>query len=159
PHIQILIITRTNPLLPLARLRAAGELTELQAPELRFSEAETAAFLSQIAARSLAPDDITQFVLRIEGWSAGLRLLPLGLQGRQESDPLSHVLGNFAAGRWGIGDYFVAEVLNHQPREVQLFLLQTSFLANLTASLCDSLTERSDSQALLERLEQANLFL
>ncbi len=159
PHFLLLLITRTNPPLPVARLRAAGELTEIEAPDLRFTEAETVTFLQQAAALALPPAEMAQVVSRIEGWAAGLRLLALALQGRQEAGALSLVLANFVAGRRGIGDYFVAEVLNHQPAPLQLFLLQTSFLGSLTASLCDSVTERDNSQALLELLEQANLFL
>jgi LuxR family maltose regulon positive regulatory protein len=158
-HLHLLLITRTNPPLPLARLRVAGELTEIDAPDLRFSEAETVTFLQQTTALAVPPAEIVQVVSRIEGWAAGLRLLALALQGRQDTGAINIVLANFVAGRRGIGDYFVTEVLNNQSETLQLFLLQTSFLGNLTASLCDSVTERNNSQALLELLEQANLFL
>jgi LuxR family maltose regulon positive regulatory protein len=158
PQLHLIIISRTRPPLPLARLAAAGELAEIEAPELRFSDAETATFLDQATALSLQPREIALVESRLEGWAAGLRLLTLALEGR-DTDDIGPILAHVMAGRRGIGEYFVAEVLQHQPEPLQLFLLQTSFLARLTASLCDSVTARSDSRAMLEALEQANLFI
>jgi LuxR family maltose regulon positive regulatory protein len=158
PQLQLIIISRTHPPLPLARLAAAGELTEIEAPELRFSDVETAAFLDQATALPLNPDEIALVETHLEGWVAGLRLLTLALEGR-DTDDIGPILTHFIAGRRGIGEYFVAEVLQHQPAPLQLFLLQTSFLGRQTASLCDSVTGRSDSQAMLEALDQANLFI
>jgi LuxR family maltose regulon positive regulatory protein len=158
PQLHLIIISRTHPPLPLARLAAAGELTEIEAPELRFSDAETATFLDQATAIPLQPGEIALVESHLEGWAAGLRLLTLALEGR-DTDDIGPILANFIAGRRGIGEYFVAEVLQHQPAPLQLFLLQTSFLSRLTASLCDSVTDRSDSQAMLEALDQANLFI
>ena len=159
PSLHIVLITRTTPPLPLARLRAANELTEIEASDLRFSDTETAAFL-QLATDIVIPrDELRQIETRIEGWAAGLRLLTLALKGHQDTESLRLVLANVAAGRREIGEYFVAEVLNTQPEPLQRFLLQTSFLSSLTAPLCDSVTLRNDSQALLEVVQQANLFL
>ncbi|MBA3943528.1 MAG: hypothetical protein H0X37_03080 [Herpetosiphonaceae bacterium] len=155
----LLITTRTRPPLALARLAATGELTEIEAPELRFSDAETAAFLRQIIPVPLQPDEIALVESRLEGWAAGLRLLALAVEGRDNASDIDHILENFIAGRRSIGEYFVAEVLHNQPAPFQLFLLQTSFLVRLTTSLCDSVTGRSDSQEVLELLEQANLFI
>jgi LuxR family maltose regulon positive regulatory protein len=158
-HLHLLIITRAHPPLPLARLAASGELTEIEAPELRFSDAETAAFLRQSTALPLQPGDVALIETHIEGWAAGLRLLALALEGRDDPSEIGRIVEHFIAGRRGIGEYFVAEVLNSQPEQIQLFLLQTSFLARLTASLCDSVTEGTSSQATLETLDQANLFI
>lgn len=159
PHAHLLIITRTTPPLPLARLRAAGELTEIEAPELRFSRDETDTFLKQSIALTLPPGELAQFESRIEGWAAGLRLLAIALAGRQDAGEIKIVLENFIAGRRGINEYFVSEVFNSQPSAIQRFLLETSFLGSFTASLCDSVTGRSNSQATLEMLEQGNLFV
>ncbi|HMA34587.1 MAG TPA: AAA family ATPase, partial [Chloroflexia bacterium] len=101
PHMQLLMITRTNVPLPLARMRAAGELTEIEAPDLRFSDAETTAFLQQLTTLALPPAELAQVVSRIEGWAAGLRLIMLALQGHQDPNSLRLVLANFVAGRRG----------------------------------------------------------
>lgn len=159
PALHIVLITRSTPPLPLVRLRAAYQLTEITAADLRFSAQETLAFLELYSDLSLSRDELQQVETRIEGWAAGLRLLTLALQGHQDRESLRLVLTNVAAGWRGIGDYFVAEVLNNQPEPLQRFLLETSFLSSLTASLCDSVTLRTDSQALLEEVQRANLFL
>lgn len=158
-NLHLLLITRTTPPLPLARLRAAGELTEIAAPELRFSSSETAAFLTQATAHPFQPDEIMEVESHVEGWAAGLRLLALALEGRADANEHALVMANFLAGRRGIDEYFVGEVLSNQPPSIQRFLLETSFLQSLTASLCDSVTERHDSEAMLHLLEHANLFL
>src|SRR5205085_724989 len=122
PRIHLLIITRTTPALPLARLRAAGELTEIEAPELRFSGDETEAFLRQTVDLTLPPRELAQFESRIEGWAARLRLLAIALAGRRDAGEIKIVLDNFIAGRRGLNDYFVTEVFNSQSAEIQQFL-------------------------------------
>ncbi|KPV49501.1 hypothetical protein SE17_32265, partial [Kouleothrix aurantiaca] len=107
----------------------------------------------------LQADALDVLEARLEGVAAGLRMLALALEGRDEAGDVALILENFVAGRRGIGEYFVAEVLNKQPAPVQQFLLQSSVLARLTASLCDSVTGRRTSQGLLETLEAANLFI
>ena len=159
PRLHLLIISRTQPPLPLPRMAAAGELTTVEAPELRFSNAETEIFLEQATVLALQPGAIELLEGKLEGWVAGLRMFALALEGRNDAGDIDLILENFVAGRRGIGEYFVAEVLNKQPALVQQFLLQTSFLARLTASLCNSVTRRHNSEALLEMLEQANLFI
>ncbi len=158
-NLRVLLITRVGPPLPLARLRAAGELTEIEAVDLRFSDAETAAFLQQSTALGLPRAALAQVEARIEGWPAGLRLLSVALEGWRDEAKVAEVLQAFTAGQREIQDYFVGEVLNSQPEALQLFLLQTSVLSSLTASLCDSVTGRDNSQAMLETLDRANLFL
>jgi LuxR family maltose regulon positive regulatory protein len=158
PPLRLVMSSRTQPPLPLARLAAAGDLSEITAPDLRFSGVETAAFLDQATTRPLQPGQIALVESHLEGWVAGLRLLTLALEGRA-TDDIAPILATLLAGRRGIGEYFVAEVLQHQPVPLQLFLLQTSFLGRLSASLCDSMTGRTDSQTLLETLYDANLFL
>jgi LuxR family maltose regulon positive regulatory protein len=160
PHaLHMVIISRTTPPLPLARLRVANELIEIEAPDLQFSETETSEFFRLNMNVPISSDELDEVVQRVEGWAAGLRLLTLAMQGLQDVESRRLVLENFVAGRRGIGDYFVTEVLNNQPEALQQFLLQTSFLNRLTASLCESVTLRKDSQDLLEALQQANLFL
>lgn len=159
PHLHLLIISRTQPPFPFARLAAAGELTMIEAPELRFSHAEIDIFLKQATVITLQQGTLDLLESRLEGWPAGLRMFALALEGRDDPSDLDLILEHFVTGRRGIGEYFVAEVLNKQPAHVQQFLLQTSFLTRLTASLCNSVTGRRNSEALLELLEQANLFI
>lgn len=158
-HLHLLMIARAHPPLPLARLAVAGELMLIEAHELRFSDIETATFLRQNTALALTADAIALVDARLEGWAAGLRLLTLTLEGRADSGDVGRILEHFIAGRRAFGDYFVAEVLQSQPAPLQQFLLQTSFLGRLTASLCDHVTGRASSQELLESLEQADLFI
>ena len=114
PALHIVLITRTTPPLPLVRLRAAYQLTEITTPDLSLSDQETSAFLQFYSDLALSRDELQHVETRIEGWAAGLRLLTLALQGHQDSDQLRLVLANLVAGRRGIGDYFVAEVLNNR---------------------------------------------
>jgi LuxR family maltose regulon positive regulatory protein len=179
PHLHVLIATRADPPLPLARLRARGQLAEIRATDLRFTAEEVTAFLSQMLGLELAADDIAALEARTEGWIAGLQLAALSMQGRND---IAGFLQAFGGSHRYIIDYLVEEVLAQQPEPVQTFLLQTTILERLEGSLCDAVigptrapggevdrevsgqshtqtSEQTSGQAMLEQLERANLFL
>jgi LuxR family transcriptional regulator, maltose regulon positive regulatory protein len=157
--LRLVILTRSDPPLPLARLRAHDDLYELHAADLRFSLEETQTFLRQALPFPLDASAIARLEARTEGWVAGLRLLALALQERKDPQDLEYVLMTFTGGHRHILEYLVADVLSSQPELLQEFLLQTAFLNRLTGSLCDAVTGRNDSELMLEQLEHANLFL
>jgi LuxR family maltose regulon positive regulatory protein len=154
--IHLVIATRDDPHLPLARLRARGQLTELRASDLRFSSSEAAEFLNQVMGLNLSAEDITALENRTEGWIAGLQLAAISMHGRKDTAGL---IKSFTGSHHFVLDYLIAEVLEQQPESVQTFLLQTAILDRLTGSLCDALTGQANGQATLERLEHANLFI
>jgi LuxR family maltose regulon positive regulatory protein len=156
---HLVILTRSDPALPLARLRAHDDLYELHAADLRFSTAETQTFLQQSISFPLSPAAIERLEARTEGWVTGLRLLALALQGRKDPRDLERVLATFSGSHRHILEYLVVDVLSSQPESLQDFLLHTAFLSRLTGSLCDAVTGRSDSELMLDQLERANLFL
>ncbi|MCL4296661.1 MAG: tetratricopeptide repeat protein [Anaerolineae bacterium] len=156
PPMHIIITTRTDPPLPLARWRARQQLVEIRSDELRFTPAETAAFLHQVMGLNLSPADVAVLETRTEGWAAGLQMAALSMQGRRD---LTSFINQFSGSHRYILDYLMDEVLQHQPQAIQEFLLQTSILNHLSGPLCNAVMDRTDSQAILERLEQANLFL
>jgi LuxR family maltose regulon positive regulatory protein len=156
PAMHLVISGRADPPWPLARLRATGEMTELRTDDLRFTAAEVAAFLNDVMGLGLSATDVTALDDRTEGWIAGLQMAALSLQGRDDAPTFIQA---FRGSHRFILDYLVEEVLDRQPGDVQDFLHQTAVLDRLTAPLCDSLTGRADSQAVLTRLERANLFL
>ncbi len=156
PLLHLVLVTREDPLLPLARLRANDQLTEIRSNDLRFSAAETDRFLRDVMDLSLSPQDIAALENRTEGWVAGLQLAGLSMRGRD--DP-SGFIANLSGSHRYILSYLTEEVLNRQSAEVQGFLLETSILDRLSGDLCDAVTGRSDSRELLERLLSANLFL
>ncbi|MCA9972865.1 MAG: AAA family ATPase [Anaerolineales bacterium] len=156
PRLHLVIATREDPLLPLARLRARGQLTELRAADLRFTSAETAVFLNQTMGLGLAPADVRALEARTEGWIAGLQLAALSMQGQPDRRGFIHA---FTGSHRFVLDYLIAEVLAQQSAAVQTFLLQTAVLNRLTGPLCDALSGQENGQATLEAMEQANLFL
>jgi LuxR family maltose regulon positive regulatory protein len=181
PQMHLAVASRADPPWPLARWRARGQLFELRADDLRFTSEETATFLNETMGLDLSPEDIAALGTRTEGWVTGLQLAALSMQGR---DTKSFVRA-FSGSHRFILDYLVEEVLDHQPADIQGFLLQTSILERLTASLCDAVrfgyaespssssgtgvrfgtakaassSRGVDSQVILKQLEQANLFL
>ncbi len=157
--LHVLLMSRSDPPLPLARWRAHNDLSEFDAADLRFSAQETRAFLQQTLQQPLSADVLARLEARTEGWAAGLHLVALALRGRRTPQEIEQVLLNFSGSHRHILEYLMSEVFNAQPEPVQTFLLQTAPLCRLTASLCDALTGRSDSQHLLDYLERANLFL
>lgn len=156
PRLHLVIASREDPPLPLARLRARNQLTELRAADLRFTPAEAADFLNHLMGLNLSDGDIAALESRTEGWIAGLQLAALSLQGR---DDTAGFIQAFTGSHRFVLDFLVEEVLLRQPDEVRDFLLQTALLDRFCASLCNALTEREDSRAMLDILEHANLFL
>ncbi len=155
PRLHLVIVSRAEPPLPLARLRARGDLVELRAADLRFTPHESSAFLTGVRGLPLAADDVAALAARTEGWIAGLHLAALSLQDR--ADPAGFVRA-FAGSHRYLVDYLAEEVLDRQPADVRAFLLQTAILDRLSGPLCDAVTGRRGGQATLERLERANLF-
>lgn len=156
---HLIVITRVDPPLPLARLRARGDLCELHAEDLRFSQEETAIFLRQALPAVLSPEEIRYLDTRLEGWVTGLRLVTLMLQRRLTQQEIEHFLATFSGSHRHILEFFVTEVLDAQPEPLQVFLLQTSVLSRLSGSLCDAVTERNNSEQFLKAVEDAHLFL
>ncbi len=156
PQIHLVIATREDPPLPLARLRARGHLTELRAADLRFSSDEAAGFLNEVMGLKLSATDIATLEDRTEGWIAGLQLAALSMQNRQD---VSSFIQAFAGGHRYILDYLLDEVLQHQPEEIRNFLLQTAILDQLYGPLCDAVTGQSGSGARLEALHRGNFFI
>ncbi len=156
PPMHLVITTREDPHLPLARLRARGQLTELRAADLRFTPAEAAKFLNQMMGLKLSAADIAALEARTEGWIAGLQLAALSMQGRSDA---ASFIKSFTGSHHFILDYLVEEVLQRQPEHVHNFLLQTAILDRLSGSLCDAVTGREDGGGMLEALERGNLFV
>lgn len=154
-HLHLVIATRADPALPIARLRARGQLTELRADDLRFTTEEVAAFLNEAMGLSLQPQDIAMLEARTEGWASGLHLAALSLQGREDAHAFVEA---FTGGHQYIIEYLIEEVLSQQPEPVQRFLLQTSILDRLCGPLCDALTGEQNGAEVLERLQRDNLF-
>ena len=155
PRMRLVITTREDPRLPLARLRARDQLTELRASELRFTPSEAAGFLHAMGL-DLSPEDVAALEDRTEGWIAGLQLAALSMQGRQN---LPELIRAFAGDHRYIVDYLVEEVLQRQPEPIRSFLLQTSILDRLNGALCDAVTGQEEGNARLEALERGNLFV
>src|SRR6266542_2764041 len=146
PNLHLVISSRSDPPIPLARFRARGQLAELRAADLRFSFEEAAAFLRRVWGLNLPEQSIAALETRTEGWVTGLQLAALSLRGA--SDPARLIQGFTGSNRY-ILDYLTEEVLAQQPDEVRSFLLQTAVLEHLSGPLCDLLTGRSDGQAML----------
>ncbi len=156
PRMHLVIATREDPSLPLARLRARGQLTELRASDLRFTPAEAAEFLNRVMGLNLSAADIAALETRTEGWIAGLQLAALSMQGNED---VSAFIREFAGDHRFIVDYLVEEVLQSQPEPMRRFLLQTAILDQLNGSLCDAVTGAEEGQARLEALERGNFFV
>ena len=155
-QMHIVITTREDPNLPIARLRVRSQLTELRAADLRFTPSETAEFLSQAMDLNLSLEEISALETRTEGWIAGLQLAVLSMQGQQD---VHGFIQGFAGDHRYIVDYLVEEVLKRQPESTRNFLLQTSILDRLNGSLCDAVTEQMGSKVRLETLQRGNFFI
>lgn len=136
PSMHLVITTREDPRLPLARLRAQNQLTEIRAAELRFTESEAADFLNQVMGLNLSAENITALETRTEGWVAGLQLAALSMQGKAD---VTEFIRSFSGANQFVLDYLLEEVLQKQPESLQGFLLRTSILNRLNGSLCDAL--------------------
>jgi LuxR family maltose regulon positive regulatory protein len=173
PQMHMVITTREDPHLPLARLRTRGQLAELRAADLRFTSAEAAEFLNRIMGLNLSGADIAALESRTEGWIAGLQLAALSMQGQQDT---ASFIQAFTGSHHFVLDYLLEEVLQQQTESVQAFLLRTSILSRLCGPLCDAVlkdtagsrqetagqetaVQGTDGQKTLEYLERANLFI
>jgi LuxR family maltose regulon positive regulatory protein len=173
PNLHLVIATRSDPPLSLSRLRGNRQLHELRTDDLRFTTAEAAQFLNQVMGLALSAADIAALESRTEGWIVGLQMAALALQGLvqqgQEVPGLAaqmsttgrtaRFIASFTGSQRFILDYLTDEVLEQQPAAVQAFLLQTAILDRLSGPLCDAVTGRNDGLEMLQRLEQANLFI
>jgi LuxR family transcriptional regulator, maltose regulon positive regulatory protein len=153
---HVVLATRVDPPLPVARLRARGELLEVRAADLRFTDDEAAAYLNDTMGLALTPPDLAALDSRTEGWIAALQLAALSMQGR---DDVSEFLDGFSGDDRYVVDYLTEEVLQRQPERVRDFLLETSVLSRMTGPLCDAVTGRSGGGATLESLDRQHLFV
>ena len=156
PQIHLILLTRADPPLPLARLRARGQLCEVRAAELRFATEEADTFLHAVMRLALSQEEVALLQNRTEGWIAGLQFAALSLRGRTD---VSEYLAAFRGSHRYVLDYLSEEVLARQDASVQSFLLHTSVLDRLSEPLCDAVTGKPGSQTMLEALEKANLFV
>ncbi|MCJ7520124.1 MAG: LuxR C-terminal-related transcriptional regulator [Anaerolineaceae bacterium] len=156
PQMHLVIASREDPHLPLARLRARGQLTELRAADLRFTSSEATEFLNQMMGLNLSEEDTFTLESRAEGWIAGLQLAALSMQGNKD---VSGFIREFAGDHRYIVDYLVEEVLKSQPEPIRRFLLQTAILDRLNGSLCDALTGNEDGNEQLDVLQRGNFFV
>ena len=156
PQLHLMLATRADPPLSLARLRAQGQLCEVRAADLRFGTAEASAFLQTVMGLDLEASAIATLERHMEGWIAGLQLAALSLQGRAD---VSAFLAAFSGSHRFVLDYLSDEVLARQDASVQQFLVHTSILERLSGPLCDAVTGQEGSQAMLEALDKANLFV
>jgi LuxR family maltose regulon positive regulatory protein len=156
PQMHLVIASRADPALPLARLRGRGELVEIRAADLRFTPDQTAAYLNGVMGLALTAQDVAALEGRTEGWIAALQLAALSMQGR---DDIAGFIAGFAGDDRYIVDYLVEEVLQRQPEHVRSFLMQTSILSRLNGPLCDAVTGQDSGKVMLEALDRGNLFL
>ncbi len=156
PNAHVVLSTRADPDLPLARWRARGELVEIRAADLQFTSAETATYLSAATSARLTVEQMRTLEDRTEGWIAALQLAAISLQGRAD---VARFIDGFAGDDRYVVDYLVEEVLAHQPPPVREFLLRSVVLDRLTASLCDAVVGGTDAVRMLQALDRANLFL
>jgi LuxR family maltose regulon positive regulatory protein len=163
--LHILLLSRSEPPLPLLRWRARGDIAELHAADLRFTPEETAAFARQAFSTPLSDAALSQLDASLQGWAAGLRLLSLSLAGQSAGREIEHALISLGQQTGASSpyrpllDYFITEILNAQPQELQHFLLQTSVLSRLNGPLCAVITGVENSAERLEAIAQAGLFL
>lgn len=158
PQMHLIIATREDPSLPLARYRARGQLTELRATDLQFTPTEATEFLNRVMRLKLSDGEVAALEARTEGWIAGLQLAALSMQGHQDT---AGFIKSFTGSHRFVLDYLIEEVLGQQTEQTQSFLLHTSILDRMCGSLCDALLLDSSApgQEILEQLERANLFL
>ena len=154
--VQVVLITRTDPPLPLARLRGAGEMVELRARELRFALPEAALLVRAISAVELSEPDLAVLAERSEGWPAGLHLAALSLRGHPSP---SAFVRQFSGDNKFITDFLVEEVLSRQPAEIRQFLMRTSILSRFCAPLCDAVAGSANAAAIIDILDRENLFI
>lgn len=157
-HVHVVITTRADPPFSLARLRVRRQLTEVRVADLRFTHDEAADFFDQVHGIRLTAAAVATLETSIEGWAAGLQLAALSLQD-QDPAQIAAFIADFNGSHPSVFDYLADEVFQRQPSHVQAFLMQTAILARLCSPVCDVVTGQHDTQAMLEQLDQANLFL
>ena len=157
PTFHLILTTRVDPPLPLPRLRAKGQMTELRSADLRFSFEETDQFLNNKLRLDIDQTDLEQLQSRTEGWVASLQLAGVALQRTEQTQ--HELIQNFSGSDRYVMDYLLSDVLHQLPADDQLFLSQTAHLDRFCAPLCDAIRKTTDSQQYLDRLEKANLFL
>ena len=155
-NVHLAMAGRSDPSLPLARLRGRGELTELRAADLRFTADESAAFLNEVMGLTLSATDIAALETRTEGWIAGLQLAALSMRDRSD---IAGFIRAFTGSHRFVIDYLVEEVLQRQPDDVRNFLFRTAILDRLSGPLCDAVTGQAGGDEMLEKLERENLFV
>ncbi len=160
-QMHLVILTRTDPSLPLSRFRVRNQLLDIRADQLRFTRDEIAAFLNEAMGLTLSSNDLSAMEMRTEGWIAGLQLAALSMQGSKD---IHGFVSAFTGSHHYVMDYLVEEVLKLQPKKVGTFLLQTSILDRLCGSLCEAVVEADttgpiDGHAILEALDKMNLFV
>ena len=155
-QIRLIMTTRTDPPLPLARMRVRSQLLELRSADLRFSPPQIATFFTDVMGLKLTTDEVTALDTRVEGWIAGLQLAGLALQGKADK---AGFIASFAGDHHYVLDYLGDEILDRQPEAIQQFMLQTSILERLNADLCDTIIEASESRTVLEHLECHHFFV
>jgi LuxR family maltose regulon positive regulatory protein len=155
-NLHLVLATRSDPMLPLARLRASGDLVEMRSDDLRFGPIEAGHLLNNVLGLDLTDADIQLLHGRTEGWAAGLYLAGLSLAGRRDA---AAFIRTFAGDNRHIVDYLMAEVLDSQPSQMRSFLLRTSVLGRLSGALCDAMLQTSGSASVLEKIERENLFV
>ncbi len=158
-QLRLVIATRSDPPLPLARLRSRGQLAEVRAADLRFTAAEAAEFLNRVMALDLTAADVAALADRTEGWAAGLQLAALSLRGVADPAEVAGFIAAFTGSNRFVIDYLADEVLARQPPEVRDFLLRTAVLDRLTGPLCDVVTGGTEGARTLADLERDNLFV
>jgi len=157
PHVHVVVSTRADPALPLARLRVRGDLVEIRSADLRFTAEEAATYLNDVMHLGLSPADTTALERKTEGWIAALQLAVLSLEGRNDA---AAFIEDFAGSGRFVVDYLVEEVLARLPEDVRDFLMTTSVLRRMSAPLCDAITgQPGEGRKMLDRLERQNLFL
>ena len=156
PQMHVVVTTREDPNLPLARFRVRNQLTEVRVTDLRFTPSEAAEFLNQVMSLSLSAEDVAKLETRTEGWIAGLQLAALSMQGNQD---IPGFIQAFTGDHRYIVDYLVVEVVQRQPESIRNFLLQTAILDRLNGPLCDAVTDQPGGKARLETLQRGNFFL
>lgn len=155
-QLRLIMTTRTDPPLPLARMRVRSQLLELRSADLRFSPPQIAAFFTDVMGLTLTSEEVTALDTRVEGWIAGLQLAGLALQGKRDT---AEFIASFAGDHRYVLDYLGDEILDRQPDAIQQFLLQTSILERLHADLCDTVTGVGGSYSILEHLERNHFFV
>ncbi len=156
PQLHVVVSSRADPPLPLARLRARGELVEVRAADLRFTTEEATTYLADVMGLALSTGDVAALEARTEGWIAALQLAALSVRGRED---VAGFVEGFAGDDRFVVDYLVEEVVARQPERLRSFLLRTSVLTRLNGPLCDAVTGHDDGRATLEELDRANLLL